>query len=338
METSTLSSIARWSTSDVAASSRFDYYADAVSNAITPMLLSASNPSEFDLNMEIAQAGPLTIIRQGGTRHIARRDPRADDRCSEHAFHLMINLCSPWDISHREQFRLLPGEAVIVDSRLDFTVDLLSRFDVVHVKLSPEWFERWVPSPGRLVGRRISTTSGWSRALTAFLAQLSPQLVFSSPIPVSVVADQVGALLALVASEIIPRPATKVERDFRAGIKDCIAGRCCEPGLTAPDVAEAMNISVRTLHRALTASNETYGGLLMASRAALAMRMLKSPLFRRITIAEVGRRAGFRDASHFSRVFHRQYGQLPSQLRHEGEASRAGCLSTQSSLVGQHDA
>ncbi|RKE37627.1 AraC family transcriptional regulator [Paraburkholderia sp. BL23I1N1] len=317
METSTSSSVFRWTTSDVEASSRFDFYADVVSNAITPLVLSGRRPGEFESNMELAEAGPLTIIRQTGTPHIASRDPRADDRSGEHTLHLMINLCSPWNTSHREQIRLLPGEALIVDSQLDFMLDLTSRYEVVHVKLSPEWLKCWVPSSGRLIGRRISVTSGWGRALVAFVAQLSPQLIVDSPLPVSVLADQLGALLALVASEETPRPATRPERDLSARIRDCIAGRCGEAGLTAPDIAKALNISVRTLHRALTASNETYGGLLMASRAAVAMRMLKSPLLRQVTIAEIGGRAGFGNASHFSRVFHRHYGRLPSQVRSE---------------------
>ncbi|RKE35070.1 AraC-like DNA-binding protein [Paraburkholderia sp. BL23I1N1] len=285
--------------------------------AITLLLLSGRRPGEFESNMELAQAGPLTIIWQSGTPHIASRAPRADDRSGEHTLHLMINLCSRWDTSRREQIELRPGEALIVDSRLNYTLELASRYEVVHVILSPQLLERWVPSSGRLIGRRISGTSGWGRPLIAFVAQLSPQLIADSPVPVSVLADQFGALLALVASEGTPRPVTRPEHDLRAQIRDCIAERCCEPGLTALDVAKALNISVRTLHRALTASNEKYGGLLMASRAAIAMRMLKSPLFRRITIAEIGRRAGFADASHFSRVFYRHYRQLPSQLRGE---------------------
>jgi AraC-like DNA-binding protein len=43
--------------------------------------------------------------------------------------------------------------------------------------------------------------------------------------------------------------------------------------------------------------------------------MLRSPLFDRMTTAEVGRRAGFSDASHFVKVLGRRTGQTPMRMR-----------------------
>jgi len=43
--------------------------------------------------------------------------------------------------------------------------------------------------------------------------------------------------------------------------------------------------------------------------------MLQSPLFDRVTTAEIGRRAGFSDASHFVKVLRSRTGQTPLQMR-----------------------
>jgi hypothetical protein len=43
--------------------------------------------------------------------------------------------------------------------------------------------------------------------------------------------------------------------------------------------------------------------------------MLQSPAFNRLTTAEIGRRAGFADASHFTKVIRAQTGQTPLQMR-----------------------
>ena len=40
-----------------------------------------------------------------------------------------------------------------------------------------------------------------------------------------------------------------------------------------------------------------------------------APLFNRITTAEIGRRSGFSDASHFTKVLRRHTGQTPRQMR-----------------------
>jgi AraC-like DNA-binding protein len=55
--------------------------------------------------------------------------------------------------------------------------------------------------------------------------------------------------------------------------------------------------------------------MLIQARVDLASRMLQSPLFDRVTTAEIGRRAGFSDASHFTKVMRLRTGQTPRQLR-----------------------
>ena len=74
-------------------------------------------------------------------------------------------------------------------------------------------------------------------------------------------------------------------------------------------------MSKRTLHRALAACGETFGAMLVHARVDLAVRMLQSPLFDRVTTAEIGRRAGFSDASHFVKVLRGAHGQTPLHLR-----------------------
>jgi AraC-like DNA-binding protein len=92
-----------------------------------------------------------------------------------------------------------------------------------------------------------------------------------------------------------------------------------EPQLTAAEVASSVNISLRTLHRVLATANGTFGARLIDARARVAIRMLTSPLFNRVTTGEIGRRAGFLSASHFARVICNRTGRTPLQLR---QASR----------------
>ena len=90
--------------------------------------------------------------------------------------------------------------------------------------------------------------------------------------------------------------------------------------VTAVDVAASLGISVRTLHRSFAAANQTFGDKLIEARARIALRMLMSPLFKRVTTAEVGWRAGFQSASHFARVIQRRTGWTPLHLRREAHA------------------
>lgn len=70
-----------------------------------------------------------------------------------------------------------------------------------------------------------------------------------------------------------------------------------------------------TWGRAFAATTRTFAGVLMAARVRTVLRMLRSPLFRRLTVAEIGRRAGFADASHFTRVVRARTGLPPRSVR-----------------------
>ena len=102
---------------------------------------------------------------------------------------------------------------------------------------------------------------------------------------------------------------------MRDRVYDRIRERCADTSLQAGDVASSLNISTRTLHRGLAACGETFGAMLIHARIDLAVRMLQSPLFDRVTTAEIGRRAGFSDASHFVKALRSRTGQTPLQMR-----------------------
>jgi len=315
--------IARWTTDEVSPIQRFDYYADALGSAMVPMQVSSHAPATFRSEMEVADLGAMSVIGQRGSAHRCYTEPSDLDRKSERTFHIVTNLISPWGLTHRGRIRLNAGDAVLVDTEFTHSIEMESDYQVVNVKFSESWLRQWVPVPGALVARRIPADSGWGRALTSFAAQLSPTFVVHSPLPRSVIVDHVGALLALIASEVARSPDSRPVRGYAAmheRIKDLMIQRCAEPSLAAEDVATSLSVSTRTVHRCLAAFGGTFGASLISARVDLATRMLESPLFRRLTIAEVGRRAGFVDPSHFSRVVRARSGALPSEIR-------AGCLS-----------
>jgi AraC-like DNA-binding protein len=85
--------------------------------------------------------------------------------------------------------------------------------------------------------------------------------------------------------------------------------------LAAGDIASTSGVSPRTVHRILASYGETFGKKLMDARIGVAARMLESRMFARVTIAEIGRRAGFLDPSHFARVFRSYRGLTPGRYR-----------------------
>jgi len=310
--------ILRLSTSHVAPPDRLSYWSSALRSTYTPVAVDRADPLEFESEIAALVLGSVTFTTARGS---AQRSIRARPELKgtiEHCFNLVLVLGGSWEVAQGgARGRFGPGDLIFYDSRNPLNCDLLSTWSDINLQLSEQFVRKWLPNPAWLIGRRISRDSQWGRVLSSYVAQLSPEFVVQAPLPHSILIDQIGALLALTANEIRSGGAasTPVERSLRDQVCDHIKQRCTETSLQAADIASRLNISKRTLHRALAACGETFGVMLIQARVEVASRMLQSPLFDRVTTAEIGRRAGFSDASHFTKVLRMRTGQTPLQMR-----------------------
>jgi AraC-like DNA-binding protein len=309
--------IQRWSTADVAQARRLDYFASALSEAVYPLGIDRADPTTFNADVSFAHLGSIGVCKTIGSAHHSRRGQSELARTADHSYVLLMTMLTSWGADHRGPLHLSPRDVLIIDSEYPLKTVINGPFTSLAVAVSEAWLRQWIPNPHVLAARQISGNSPWGHALSAYVSQLSPDLAAAPPLPLTVLADQVGSLLALTASgmQAATFRNTPAVCSLRERIEDCVSQRCTEWQLTAVDVAASLNISVRTLHRSFAAANETFGGALIEARAHVALRMLTSPLFNRLTTAEIGRRAGFPSASHFARVIRTRTGRTPLQLR-----------------------
>ncbi len=317
--------IQRWTTDDVPQDRRLDYFAAALSEAVYPLSVERADHATFRAEVSAANLSTISVCKTMASAHGASRHSDELARTNGHKYNLQM-LSRPWVADHQGMHEMMPRDVLIIDSQYPMWTDVRSESIGIFVVVSDAWMRQWLPNPGVIAMRRIAGNSAWGSALSSYVSELSPELVKSPPLPLSVLADQVGSLLALTASAM-QSGALKVNpavRSLLERIDDCIAQRCTELQVTAADVARSIDVSVRTLHRALAATNQTFGERLVDARARAAIRMLTSPLFKRVTTAEIGRRAGFLSASHFARVIRRRTGRAPVELRRtaRGEAGK----------------
>lgn len=328
--------IQRWTTANVEQTRRLDYYEAALNLAVLPVSVSSADPRTFRFEMSYANFGDLGVCKQSGSPHSSMRGRSELARSDAHNFTLVMLPQTSWTIDHRGSSQMSPCDVLILDSQHPLKFKVCSPFTAITVGLSEAWLRQWIPNPNVLATRPIPGTSLWGRALSAYLGELSPDLAAAPPLPLNVIADQVGSLLSLTANGLKGETVanTLAVRSLYEQIQDCLAQRCTEWELTALDVATSISISVRTLHRTLAATDQTFGGALIAARARVAVRMLTSPGFNQVTTAEIGRRAGFPSASHFARVIRDRTGTTPLQLRRNNQSypDRLGNLDSSESL------
>lgn len=93
-----------------------------------------------------------------------------------------------------------------------------------------------------------------------------------------------------------------------------IAAHLADPGLGPDTVAAALHISRRSLYAALDADDGGVAAQIRRARLAAARAILEDPADRR-PIADVAAQVGLTSPAHFSRLFRRQYGRSPRELR-----------------------
>jgi len=306
--------VRRWSTSGVRPADRLDYWVGAICEGFLEMAATSSRDADFHSSLEAVDWGPVTVNEVRGSAQDVYRTRAAIARSRENFCYLLCKVDSAWSAAQADRgARLLPTDLVLVDSRERYEFHFPERADTVSLQLRLDWLERWLPDVGAVTGRRIDGQQGWGLALGAFARQLTPTLAAAPPLPAALLVDQLGALIAMAAGP--PENDAPATQSMRRRILDHVRERHAEPGLTAATVARALGISERTLHRSLAGGQQTFARQLMACRMEVAALLLADPRFDRLTVAEIGRRVGLLDASHFVRSCRAQLGATPAQLR-----------------------
>jgi AraC family transcriptional regulator, positive regulator of tynA and feaB len=219
-----------------------------------------------------------------------------------------------WQMTQDGRRALLrPGDFVLVDTRRPYHFDFANGVNGVSLGLPLAWVTQWLVLPEAHVAQTFRLGEpGFGAALAGFAGAWNLSLAAQPPMPPQLLVDQLGALLALACS---PVGAPRSSVSLAARIENAIRARLAEPGLIAADVAADLNVSVRSLHRAMQGSQQTFAQVLLRERMHLAAQMLKSPHLSRLNVGEIGRRVGIVDASHFSRLCSKMLGHSPRHLR-----------------------
>lgn len=112
-----------------------------------------------------------------------------------------------------------------------------------------------------------------------------------------------------------------------------VEAHLAEPTLTPSEVASALTISLRHLHRVFSATGNTFADHVRARRLEQCRQDLTNLHLREKTITDIAFFWGFSDAAHFSHAFRNHFGVSPRALR-AGMAGKVGSAETDLSTRG----
>lgn len=307
----------RWSTNAVGPRERLDYWVGAICEAFLEMDCSSRAASVFDGTLASLAGHQLSYNQVVASTQDVYRSPAAVARGRSHPFYLITQLRTPWHVrqaGHTVQLR--PGDAVLVDSAQSYELHFPDSVECLSIQMPRAWVGQWLRELDGAGARVAPRDQGWGLALSALCVQLGGDLRLADRYPPQLLADQVGAMLA-AALEPEAGPATPARLGLLARAEALLRERLDAPGLVVADLAAELAVSPRTLHRAFQAAGTSFTGTLRRLRMEHAACLLVAPRLAGLSLAEVARRSGYSDPSHFSRDFRAAFGTPPSRWRRD---------------------
>jgi AraC family transcriptional activator of tynA and feaB len=158
----------------------------------------------------------------------------------------------------------------------------------------------------------ISRTAPEVRILTAYVSTLIESLNELNDAAVGHARNAVIELFKGMLAHRVVADEPQLATALVAAAKQLAQSRLLDGDLNPRALAKALNVSVRTLHRAFAAADESIMSFVRAQRLERARLELTAP-GAPLSVAEVAVRWQFSDNSHFTRAFRQRYGVTPTQ-------------------------
>ena len=308
----------QWTTEAVAPAARLDYWVGAICEAFLEMDCSSREAPLFAGALQSLPVDTLSINQVRASTQDVYRTPAGIAHSRQLPFYLIGQAEAAWHVRQDGQVaHLRPGDVVLVDSARPYELHFPHGVHCVSLQLPRAWAGQWLAQAEAWGPRVAWRDQGWGQTLGALAVQFARDPVSAQALPGALLSDHLGALLSAALEPPAP-PAMPAARSLHAHLCALLRARIEQPGVSAQALAQEAGVSLRTLHRAFAAQGHTFAGTLRQMRLARAGELLRRPQLAHVAVAEIGRRCGFADASHFARAFQRALGTSPAQWRRGG--------------------
>ena len=304
-----------WSTESVPGQNALAYWTELLSQNIAEMRIESPLRLGYKASWERIGMGPIDLNFLDASPHRVMRTRAMAQRQRSAIYDLLYMEKGPADVRHCGATLHIPeGSFVLLDQfepyELSFTQDhrcLATHFD-------DRWLRRWVAYPRALAARPIGGEQPWAPPLAAMLRTISAGGLHGAALPRSVIADQFGAFLALMANEGAPQ-ATRHQTELLTRLKRALQERFDDSTLDPAGLAREMGVSKRHLHGIFAQAGTTFGAELLEIRLSRAAQLLNDSRFASHRVGDIAWACGFADPSHFARRFREKFGASPLQYR-----------------------
>lgn len=304
-----------WTTAQARPIERLDYWVGAICEAFLEMDCSSRAADCFDGSLVHLPLDQLAVNRVNASTQDVYRTSASIARSQTLPFYLISQIEHPWHLKQGGHLlQLRPGDAVLVDAAQPYELHFPQSVGCLSVQMPRAWVGQWLRRVDVPTARPVYREQGWGSVLSALCLQLGRDPALAAQVTPHWVEDQFGALLAAALEPAGPT-ANAPSRDLYQQALTWMRERLDRPGLRSTDVAQALSVSPRSLQRAFSSAGDTVAARWRRLRLEQARQLLSQRRLATLSVAEIGRRCGYTDASHFIRDFQREARVTPQRWR-----------------------
>lgn len=276
-----------------------------------------SDKSQFEANLSARSFGDLFVSTVAADAHSVIRTPAMITGSQADDFFLCAVTRGPGSVHQGGRSVVLDrGDFTVIDSGQPYRFDFPGLFEQVVVRIPREALLHQVSESAvqHVIATPVSASAGAGIVVSNLIQQIAQmdaalgetdaRALSTSAIDMIVTSLQAGGL---------GESATKAahEEDLRRARQHFVR-RMHDETVTMAELASDLGMSVRYLQKIFANDGATPSEWLLRARLERARLIMKSS---DVTLGEVSTRVGFKDQSHFSRCFRRQYGVSPGRYR-----------------------
>jgi AraC family transcriptional regulator, positive regulator of tynA and feaB len=311
-----------WSARPSQRDERFGRWADDLAAAFVPLEPRKITEHPFRGSITRTESSPVRVCRVIATRHRILRLRSHIARSKGDLCFINLQLEGVGRYTQRDHEQINgPADLAVVDTTEPFEITNVYDFQVFCIAVPRQLLPVGFCERPRL---KLSATEA-GRALSRTLAGYA-ELCLSAQTPSDIAALGGRHIVDLIshAPEILARDSSERVNApvLLMMMLDHIDRHSNDPDLSAETLALKFRCSERYVHKLFSGTGRSVGERVNDRRIAACTRDLLDNR-RKTTIAEIAFAAGFRDISHFNRLFKRSSGAAPREFRRA--ATEATC-------------
>jgi AraC-like DNA-binding protein len=312
------------STDGVAPGEREAFWRQALSETFVPMTVGAIPQDRFQGRIRADWIGRLLVAEVASTAQDVQRTRREIGRSDAAYLQLgMVYRGAARVVQDGREAVLGPGDYTIHETTRPFRWTFGGDWEVGVFTLPRGSVGLSEAESRRLTARRLDGQAGITGVVSRFLRDLGTNAdQLSGAQSERVLADVTDLVVTLLGdwADDSEGVRSSLQRSLLVRVKDYIDRRLADPTLGPAEIAAAVNISPRYLHKLFAGEQRSVGQYVRGLRLERCRRDLLDPRLADRSVAAIAFGWGFGDLSGFNRAFRAAFGATPREVR----AQRSG--------------